>query len=223
MPPVGESAPQYSRVMAPTLAEIVVGDPPESWKAAGFSVDDDDTVRIGSIRVVLAGRSDGKRIRGWSFTDVGPDVHDIDGLPTAPTAFGPASGADHPNGCVSIDHVVVLTPDLDRTLGAFEHLGLTARSTRESDTYGVPMRQAFIRSGEAILEIVGPVEPSDDDGPAGFFGLAHTVADLDDTAALLGDRLGRIKTAVQPGRRIATLRHRDVDMSVATAFMTAEP
>jgi hypothetical protein len=35
--------------------------------------------------------------------------------------------------------------------------------------------------------------------------------------------LGHIKDAVQPGRRIATLRHRDVGMSVATAFMTPEP
>jgi hypothetical protein len=85
------------------------------------------------------------------------------------------------------------------------------------------MRQAFIRSGEVILEVVGPVEASDDDGPAGFFGLAHTVADLDRTSQLLGAALGRVKDAVQPGRRIATLRHRDVGMSVATAFMSAEP
>jgi hypothetical protein len=32
------------------------------------------------------------------------------------------------------------------------------------------------------------------------------VDDLDAAARLLGDRLGRIKEAVQPGRRIATVR-----------------
>ena len=34
-----------------------------------------------------------------------------------------------------------------------------------------------------------------------------------------GEHLGRIKDAVQPGRRIATLRHRDLGLSVAIAFM----
>jgi hypothetical protein len=214
--------------MAPVLTEITVGDPPDAWRAGGFSVDDDDTVRIGTVRIVLVGREGAKRILGWSFAGLEHDLEDIDGLHTPPARFEPGSPADHPNGCVQIDHVVVLTPDLERTLGAFGALGLATRATRETDTYGLPMRQAFLRSGEVILEVIGPAEPSESSpgdavesaGPAGFFGLAHTVADLDATATLLGDALGRVKDAVQPGRRIATLRHREVGMSVATAFMS---
>ena len=38
-----------------------------------------------------------------------------------------------------------------------------------------------------------------------------------------GDHLGAAKDAVQDGRRIATLRHRDLGMSVATALMSPEP
>lgn len=209
--------------MAPRLTEIVVGDPPDAWRAAGFAVDDDGVVPLGAVRVVLVGRDDGKRIRSWSFTDLGDDVADIDGLATTPPTHPDRLPGQHPNGCQSIDHVVVLTPDLDRTLGRFDALGLATRATRETDTYGMPMRQAFLRSGEVILEVIGPTEASGDDGPARFFGLAHTVADLDTTAATLGDALGHIKDAVQPGRRIATLRHHDVGMSVATAFMTPEP
>ena len=49
------------------------------------------------------------------------------------------------------------------------------------------------------------------------------MADLDGLAGRCGDTLGSIKDAVQPGRRIATLRHKSFDMSVATAFMTSEP
>jgi hypothetical protein len=209
--------------VAPRLVEITVGDPPEAWRAAGFSVDDDDTVRIGTVRVVLVGRSDGKRILGWAFDEIDPELHEIDGLTNHRPAFARGPAADHPNGCVQIDHVVILTPDLERTLAAFDAIDLATRATRETDTYGLPMRQAFIRSGEVIIEVIGPTEPSDDDGPASFFGLAHTVADLDDTAALLGDGLGHVTDAVQPGRRIATLRHRDLGMSVATAFMSPEP
>ena len=55
--------------------------------------------------------------------------------------------------------------------------------------------------------------------PARWFGLAVDVADLDQTAALLGPGLGPIKGAVQAGRRIATVRHRDLGLSVAVALM----
>ena len=61
------------------------------------------------------------------------------------------------------------------------------------------------------------------DGEPGFFGLAITVASLEAAAARLGDHLGTIKEAVQDGRQIATLRHRDLGMSVATALMSPEP
>jgi hypothetical protein len=44
-------------------------------------------------------------------------------------------------------------------------------------------------------------------------------SDLDALAARLGDKLGPIRDAVQPGRRIATLR-REAGSSVPIAFMT---
>ena len=60
-------------------------------------------------------------------------------------------------------------------------------------------------------------------GPAGFFGLAFTSADLDATKALLGDGIGEPKDAVQPGRRIATLRHKTFGISIGTAIMSPDP
>jgi hypothetical protein len=208
--------------MTVTIDEIVVGDPPEAWAAAGFAVDDDGTCRIGTVRVRLVGRDQGRRILGWSLRGTAPgslDGGDLDGLPTQTSDRDLAEPASHPNGCVAIDHVVVLSPDLARTVAAFEATGLEIRGTRDADTYGAPMRQVFFRLGEVVLEVVGAPEVSGE-GEAGFFGLAHTVEDLDATAALLGEHLGEVKDAVQPGRRIATLRHREVGMSVATAFMS---
>ena len=84
------------------------------------------------------------------------------------------------------------------------------------------MRQVFFRLGEVILELIGQID-SAGEGDPGFFGLAITVDDLDAPAALLGEHLGTAKDAVQEGRRIATLRHRELGMSVATAFMSPEP
>ena len=80
------------------------------------------------------------------------------------------------------------------------------------------MQQAFFRLDEVILEVVGPPDCPNQD-PARWFGIAVDVPDLDQLAALLGDRLGPIKDAVQPGRRIATLRDAPELLSLAVAFM----
>jgi hypothetical protein len=210
----------------PTIEEIRVGDEPDAWRAAGFAVDDDGVCRAGTVRIRLVGRDGGKYVRSWSLRGVEGGVDgngDIDGLPTEPPAgVEPADPAVHPNGTLLIDHLVVATPDLDRTIGVLERRGLTLRRTRETATYGAPMRQAFFRLGEVILEVIGPGEPAGD-GPARFFGFAFTVDDLDATHAGLGDHVGRIKDAVQEGRRITTLRHKELDISTAIAFMSPEP
>ena len=210
--------------MAPTIDEILVGDPPEAWEAAGYAVDADATCRIGAVRVRLVGRDGGKRILGWSLRDVpaaGLAGDRLDGLPTTRSTAAPVDPATHPNGASYIDHVVLLSPDLARTTDALAQVGLEPRGERETDTYGAPMRQVFFRLGQVILELIGGPDPGE--GDPGFFGLAVTVEDLDATAELLGDHLGAAKDAVQEGRRIATLRHRELGMSVATAFMSPEP
>ncbi|MEO7429613.1 MAG: VOC family protein [Acidimicrobiales bacterium] len=210
--------------MAVTIDEILVGDPPSAWEAAGFAVDDDGTCRIGTVRVRLMGRDGGKRILGWSLRDApAARLADgrLDGLPTTSSTSTPAAPATHPNGATHIDHVVLLSPDLARTTAALATLGIEPRGERETESYGAPMRQVFFRLDEVILELVGGTEAGE--GDPGFFGLAITVADLDAASALLGEHLGDAKDAVQDGRRIATLRHRDLGMSVATALMSPEP
>jgi hypothetical protein len=202
-----------------TVDTVYVADEPDSWREAGFTVDDDATCRVGHVRIRLVGRDRGKRIIGWSLRGL-PTGAELDGLATTPSDDDPCDPAEHPNGAVLIDHIVLLTPDQARTVAAFEAVGLAPRRTRETDQYGPPFLQTFFRAGEVILELIGPAEPTGTD-PSTFFGLAYTVADLDATQRLLAAHLGRVKDAVQPGRRIATLRHKEIDMSVATAFMSA--
>lgn len=211
--------------MGVTIDEILVGDPSDAWVAAGFAVDDDGTCRIGTVRVRLMGRDGGKRILGWSLRGAPPARladGSLDGLPTTGSDAPPAEPATHPNGATHIDHVVLLSPDLARTSTALEAIGVLPRGERDTDSYGAPMRQIFFRLGEVILELVGQPGAAGEGDP-GFFGLAVTVTDLDAAGALLGDHLGTAKDAVQEGRRIATLRHREVGMSVATALMSPEP
>jgi catechol 2,3-dioxygenase-like lactoylglutathione lyase family enzyme len=199
----------------PTLTHILVGDNAAAWRAAGFEVVD-DTMAIGSVALVLQGSEAERGILGWSFDGWNTA---IDGLAIRERTAAGTGGSTHPNGVLAIDHVVIATPDVDRTIGAFTSAGFRLRREGRTESYGAPMRQAFCKAGDVILEIVGP-EDGTGDGPATFFGLAFTVADLDAACALLGDRIGAAKNAVQPGRRIATPRHQQLDVSLPILFMS---
>jgi len=184
----------------PDLDALLLGDSPEVWAGLGFAVDDGQCV-VGGLRHCLGGDGDG--VLAWSLAE-------IDGLPRfdpPPPAAAPA--AEHRNGVTGLDHLVVATPDLGRTIDTLEADGIELRRHRG--------HQAFFKLGDVVLEVVtSPQVPA---GPARFWGLAFTVADLDATAAYLGSRLLPAKDAVQPGRRIATL-HKDAGSTIPTAFMT---
>lgn len=203
------------------IVELVVGDEPAAWRAVGFSVGEGGACRVGGVRLRLAGRAGGPGITGWTLTAGDGDGDGrVDGVPTAvaPADDGEAPGDEHPNGVRSIDHLVVLTDDLDRTTGALAARDVMPRRDRDA---GRGRRQRFFRLGEVILELVGPVDPRGD-GPARLWGLAFTVEDIDATARSLAGLVGAPKDAVQPGRRIVTL-HAGDGVSVPVAFMSAPP
>ena len=172
---------------------------------------------MGSVALALEEGGD-PGITGWSLHDVA--ATDLDGLPTtvAPVGEPPlAIAARHPNTAVRIDHLVVFTPDLKRTVAVLEGAGLDLRRLRDPTEPGPPVRQAFFRLGEVILEVAEA--PGADDGPASFWGITFRVADIDACARLLGERMGEVRDAVQPGRRIATAR-RDAGLGLPVAFIS---
>jgi predicted enzyme related to lactoylglutathione lyase len=200
----------------PQIAAVTVADDAAAWAALGFSVTAGVCV-LGATEVRFAGNPKTEEHAnggtGWTLrAPDGPAV--IDGVATAWTLDAPATAGEHPNGAVSVDHVVLATPDVERTCTALVAAGMQLRTTRTAGQ----VRQAFFRHGEAIVEVAGPLEPSGD-GPAELWGLTVAVADLGATAERVGDRMGRIKDAVQPGRRIATLK--PGTLSVAVAFISA--
>jgi hypothetical protein len=196
---------------APTIAELVIGDEPAAWARLGFAVDGDRTT-VGTTTVVLDGAGGG--LRSWTLRDAPTTA--LDGLETAVSDTGPPAPATHPNGAVRIDHVVVNTPDLQRTFAALQDAGLDLRRTRE---HSETLHQGFFRLGEVILEVVGPPAPTGD-GPARFWGLVAVVEDVDALAAGAAEGLfGEPRAAVQEGRRIVTVR-REAGLSVALAFLT---
>jgi hypothetical protein len=192
----------------PELDELILGDPPQAWEALGFAVAD-GACAVGGVRLRFTGSGGG--IAGWSLRGIAPDA-DLDGLPTSVSEAPPVGAGSHPIGAVAVDHVVALTPDFDRTARKLRAAGLDYRSTREA---GNGFRQAFFVLGPCLLELGGPAELP---GPA-FWGLTLVVEDIDAAAERLGDRVGRVKDAVQPGRRIATLR-REAGLGAPVALMT---
>jgi hypothetical protein len=191
------------------LVALEVADPADLWSDLGFAVAD-GWAAIDGVAYLL-GR-DGKGIVSWTVD--GLAVSEVEGLLAGPPHAAPGAPAQ-PNGVVTLDHLVISTPNLGRTIERFEEAGLELRRTRDAGS----IHQAFFKAGPVILEVVAPPQPNGD-GPARFFGLAWTVEDLDATAAYLGDRLRPAKDAVQKGRRIATL-DRAAGSTVAHAFMSA--
>ena len=208
--------------MSVTVAELTVADAPAAWSALGFAVGDGDCV-LGDVRLRLAGEDAGSGLAGWSLRGV--EGTELDGLPTTPSEAGPPGDAPaHPNGITAIDHVVAITPALERTVAALAAAGLDLRRIREEPTPAGAPRQAFFRLGATILELVQEPEEAIERGggagrPAFFWGIALLAPDLEATVAGLGDRVSEIRPAVQPGRRIATLR-RAAGLSLPVALIT---
>jgi hypothetical protein len=218
----------------PTIDELTLAEDPARWVALGFSVRAGECL-LGTVRLrfVAAAAADDGGLTSWSLRAIAST--ELDGLPTT-LSHGPLreGGAAHPNGALGIDHVVVLSGDFERTTAALASAGLELRRVREtqapaavdaaasSDSAAperIIIRQGFYRLGEALLELV---EAPGRAGPASFWGLVVVVEDLERCAADLGEALGGIRDAVQPGRRIATVRS-GVGLGPALALMTPDP
>lgn len=232
-----------------SIAELTIADEPGAWAALGFAVEGERCL-LGSVRLRFAGRDarrsgPGGGLVGWTLRDLPGDRDDapgettaaaaaraaapqLDGLPTTLAAADdalPAPAPAQPNGIERLDHVVAISPALDRTVVALRAAGLDLRRIREQPTPAGAPRQAFFRLGAEILEVVQePAEVTaraggDGERPAFFWGLALRCEDLDATVAGLGDAVGQIRDAVQPGRRIASLR-REAGLALPVALMT---
>ncbi len=208
------------------LHDVRIGDEPDSWSDVGFVVNNGSLV-IDQTRVTLTGAQGPRGIVSVAIDGL---LNDIDNVPGADdsAAVGIAVHASdpvrpdapaHPNHITGVDHLVVMTPDCDRTTVALEAAGLEARRVRTFNMGGVMRRQTFFWMGSVILELVGP-DSADGEGPPSLWGLALTTTDIDATASALGGLCTPPKEAIQAGRRISTLKTRHVGISTAVAIMT---
>jgi hypothetical protein len=205
-----------------TIDEIVIADDPDAWSAIGFDVTG-DRVQIGAVWLRFTGKREGTGITAWSLR--GPLETRLDGLPTsAASRQAPSAAVAQSNGVLAIDHVVAISPHLERSVEALLAAGLDLRRIREEPTPAGAPRQAFFRLGQEILEVIQEPEEvvereSGSDRPLAFWGLALRVRDLPQTAAALSGDVSEIRPAIQPGRSIASIR-RTAGLAIPIAFIS---
>lgn len=197
-----------------TVAEFVIAADAQRWHDVGFAVTPQATLQLGGVVLRFVGGSGG--MLSWVLADAADrELTDIDGLATAHGEPPAEPGREHPNTVTSIDHLVVYTPNLERTTAAIAAgTGAPLKRVREVGE----LRQGFHRLGEVIVEVVSFPQVAGD--TASFWGLAVNARDIDALYERVGDALmSAPKDAVQPGRRIASFREA-AGLGLAVAVMT---
>jgi hypothetical protein len=213
------------------VESLTIAGDPELWRSLGLTVLDDGTIPLfgTSLRIVppasgVQGSDNPETgIVSWAVSGISaPSPSEsaallIDGLPTEVVDEAPPVFASHDLAASALDHVVVLTPDLERTSAAIaEATGCELKRIREVGS----MRQGFHRIGRGGLIVELVERPDIPEGDADFWGLVLIVDDLDQAYSQLGpERISAPKDAVQPGRQIATIRG-DVGLGLPVALMS---
>lgn len=198
---------------------LAVGGDVGVWTRLGLTVVDDVVALFGPGLRIQADAPPG--IAGWALS-AGDDLEgrptSVDGLATTWVAPSPPVLVEHSIGVIDLDHVVVSTDSLERTCDAITAAtGARLKRVREVG----PIRQGFHRLGGLVVEVVE--RQGQPTGPATFWGLVLNVEDLDGAAETLGpDIVSPPKDAVQPGRRIATVRE-GAGLGLPVALMTPDP
>ena len=114
-----------------------------------------------------------------------------------------------------LEHIVVMTPDLDKAIAANEAIGVPCKRIRE---VGNGVRQAFFKLEQTVLEVVAPAR-----GKTGCWGIALMCGDIAKAVATARDgglQATEPKLAIQGGQIARIVEPLD---GVAIAFMQPGP
>lgn len=193
--------------------QLFIGGAPSPWGLAGLSPQ-------GSPVGSLASTSNATLV--WPSEELPSGALEIafDGVQSGADLDGIecAEFISTPDGLESsdslIDHVVVMTNNLERTCEAVtEVTGCPLKRVREVGE----IRQGFHRVGEGgvILEVVERADVS----RTSLWGLVIATPSFDDLVQAAGDLVSEPKDAVQPGRRISTVKTK-AGLGIPVALMT---
>ena len=201
------------------IGELVIGGSRANWAQVGINFSHEGVFAIGEV-LLRIDEALPPGMHSWALSNIDSTVVSIDGISTTGNVANDRIEHIDAQGFaltpLGIDHVVVNTPDLERTsLALHEATGAELKRIRDA---GNGVRQGFHRLGDVIIEIVSA--PSMPPGNASLWGFVLNVADAHEVAAYLGpDVLSPPKPAVQKNRLIATFRGA-VGLGVPVALMS---
>ena len=201
------------------IGELVIGGSRANWAQVGINFSHEGVFAIGEV-LLRIDEALPPGMHSWALSNIDSTVVSIDGISTTGNVANDRIEHNDAQGFVltplGVDHVVVNTPDLERTsLALHEATGAELKRIRDA---GNGVRQGFHRLGDVIIEIVSA--PSMPPGNASLWGFVLNVADVHEVAAYLGpDVLSPPKPAVQKNRLIATFRGA-VGLGVPVALMS---
>ena len=200
----------------PSIAELHVGDDSEVWAHLGFNIED-NRCRIGTTDVVFREGQPG--IHAWALRGAQPS--NFGSLPTNYVESPiPGRALVHPNSSSGLHHVVLMVPEFEQGRSALTEAGVAVSPGKVFGSADKQLLRSAPMMGDFELELIGP-EKEDGSRRWDLWGLVIAVEDIDVTAELLGGLLGRVKPAVQPRRRIATVS-KSAGLGVAIAFLGPE-
>lgn len=122
-----------------------------------------------------------------------------------------------------LDHVVVMTPNVDRALAIYgAKLGLDLRLDRENPKWNA--RQLFFRCGDAVIEMGAKIGGPATDDPDRSGGLAWRVAEPHAARARMaaaGFDVSEVRVGRKPGTHVFTVRN--APAGVPTILLSATP
>lgn len=188
------------------LGQLGVSGSPDAFRAVGFNISPNGLLAVLNGAIAFSGVGQEHQFLGIGA--VGPMIPTgvtLDGISVLNSEVVPP--VDHPNGVYELDHIVVLTPDIDRTSHHTQAvLGLRQLGSREADG----QRQIFHRFADVahpggdvskgcLVELVQTNRVTS----ARLWGVVFNTYDLAAMAQRCGGLLGEPHEAVQPERQIA--------------------
>ena len=225
-------APEGEGPVADRLREIIETEGP-GLKTLAFGVSDiagahhtltrrglkPDDVQTGESQNEIDGRT-----RTWQrFRCANSETSGVKTFIIAPDQPLPAPAVE-PGAAVSLDHIVINTPNPDRALALYgARLGLTLALDRTREEWKT--RFLFFRTGGLTFEVIHRLgETQDPAGPDHIWGLTWAVDDLAAAHARLatsGLNVSEIRTGRKPGSTVFTVR--DGTLGVPTLFIAHSP
>lgn len=228
-----------------------MNDDPRSWTSAGYAIEmegQEGVLSLGNVRIRLVQRQGKERgVLGLviAYHDSQSDCSHldllVDGLPfkilhsrdncthTICTTFSKSKfiKKPNPNGACEVDHLVMLSSNMDATCAAFlKSLGVRPRRRmRPQSGWRASKEFAFFKLGDLLIEVIAPAEKQGEadqilaSKDSSFWGLALTTWNMARSKLFFGGNASDIRQAFQAGRQIMTLKR--IGVSVPTVFLSS--